>query len=122
MEDTCFAYVNQKEMTHMKCTKCHTEKDEKTEFYYVKGVRVKFCKKCTIARNAIYQKRHPNRLRELSEEKKEKHKAYMKIYYKKNRKKMKKDNDDFLKRNPDYHKHYRMKRKEFLMADKDFID
>lgn len=92
------------------CRDCKKEKDL-TEFYRCKGAIRSECKKCTIIRNSLYQKKY--QARKTSDEDVTKRRKYHVDYYQKNKERFAKYRQKHKQIDPDYHKNYqRMLRDE----------
>ena len=87
-----------------KCTKCGIDKDSETEFYLCSGVYRTECKKCTIAKNVIYQRKKNEQ--HSGDKDKIYRRKYMREYYAKNKEKFQVYRDKFSKNHPGYYNQY----------------
>ena len=89
------------------CSCCKLEKDMKEDFYFSKGKIRPECKKCTIKRILICQRKKKawkNRIAEYSSE-------YSKAYYADHKEKFAEYRKSFLERHPGYYRDYADKRR-----------
>jgi len=87
-----------------RCTKCHETKETARDFYLCGDKWRSECRKCTIKRNVIYQRKINSwRSRFGSDEIR---KSYMRDYYSKNKEKFAKYRAEFRERFPNYYKEY----------------
>jgi hypothetical protein len=93
-----------------KCTNCHKEKEQLSDFYLAQGQWRSECKQCTIKRNIRYQRRVKAWKHRYIDE--DTRRLYMREYYQKNKEKFAAYREEFKKRYPEYYKSYFRKRKE----------
>lgn len=91
-------------MTLKICSRCHKEKNATTDFYISRGITRAECKKCTIQRNVLHQRKTQSWKTRFID--KDSTKSYMIEYYKKNKEKFAEYRRKFKERNPDYYRDY----------------
>ena len=92
-----------------KCSKCHENKVQETDFYNCSGKYRSECKQCTIKKNVDYQRKirtWDHRYVDNDEKR-----SYMVEYYAKNKEKFAEYRKQFRKRYPGYHTEYARNRK-----------
>lgn len=91
------------------CSQCKKEKNLFTDFYLCQGKWRGECKRCTIAKNAKYQKRMQSwRNREIDSSAM---RAYQLDYYAQNKAKFAEYRQKFKEKHPEYHKLYARRKK-----------
>jgi hypothetical protein len=92
------------------CRTCFQAKIENVDFYACSGKSRSECKRCTIARNGVYQKALESwKTRYVDEDAR---RAYMRLYYNKNKEKFAEYREAFKARHPGYYREYSRARKE----------
>lgn len=87
-----------------RCSCCKTEKPIKTDFYFSKGKIRSECKKCTIHRNIIYQRKAKTWKKRSSENSYDR--EYARQYYQDHKEAFSEYRRTFLERHPGYYRAY----------------